>query len=126
MKAVMKLVKPTRPSPTPEDDEVLSPALTRRLKRQVKDLRDPARYVLVSAFSPRFLLYYSVSDDTYCLNDFSRATLFKRVIIARVVMASLGRGHALMRVRLKKGGGLTRVTPLRELLRSRRSRSSKR
>jgi hypothetical protein len=119
----MKTPRPTRRSRLPEDDEPLSPALIRKLTKQVKDLRDPTRYLIVSALGPRFLLYYSVSDDTYGMNDFSRATQFKRPEIARAVMASLGGGQVLMKVRLKKAGGLVRLTPLRELLRSRRSRS---
>jgi hypothetical protein len=125
LKVFVKTPRPRRRSSRPEDDEPLPPALTRELKRRMKDLHDPTRYVVVSAFSPRFLLYYSLSNDTYSMNDFTHATLFKRPSIARAVMGSLGSGHVLMKVRMKKGGGLTRVTPLRELLRSSRSRSCK-
>ena len=48
-----------------EDFEPLSPAQIRELERRVRDSRDPIRYMLVSEFSRRFILYYNVSDDVY-------------------------------------------------------------
>ncbi len=99
-----------------ESDEPVSPASLRELKRRLKDARDPTRYVIVSAFGPRFLLYYNVVDGAYPLNDLSHATLFKRLAEARAVMACLGDGHAVMTVRQTKDGRVKRLTPLRTLL----------
>jgi len=99
-----------------ESDEPVSPAFLRELKRRLKDARDPTRYVIVSAFGPRFLLYYNVADGAYPLNNLAHATLFKRLAEARAVMACLGDGHAVMTVRQTKDGHVKRLTPLRALL----------
>ncbi len=109
-----------------ERDEPVSPAFLRELKRRLKDARDPTRYVIVSAFGPRFLLYYNVLDGAYPLNDLSHATLFKRLAEAKAVMACLSEGHAVMTVRLTKDGRVKRLTPLRMLLRETERRSHKR
>jgi hypothetical protein len=61
-----------------EDEAHLSPEWIRELKRRVKDSRDPVRYMLVSEFSRKFILYYDVTSGTYAMNDASRGTLFKR------------------------------------------------
>jgi hypothetical protein len=50
----------------------------RELDGRVKDLDDTTRYLLLSAFGPRFALYYNVSSDTYGMNEPVHATLFKR------------------------------------------------
>ncbi|MHB8799387.1 MAG: hypothetical protein ACYDBY_13080 [Thermoanaerobaculia bacterium] len=105
------------PSDSREIDAPLSPAVLRELKRRLKDARDPTRYVIVSAFGPRFLLYYDVVDGAYPVNDLSRATHFKRLAEARAVMACLGDGHAVMTVRRTRDGGVKRLTPLRMLFR---------
>ncbi len=104
----------------------MSPAFLRELKRRLKDARDPTRYVIVSAFGPRFLLYYNVADGAYPLNDLSHATLFKRLAEAKAVMACLGDGHVVVTVRLAKDGRVNRLTPLRTLLRETERRSPKR
>ena len=66
--------------PVDEDDiEPLSPAQIRELTRRVRDSRDPIRYMLVSEFSRRFILYYNISDDVYAMNDPAGGTLFKRL-----------------------------------------------
>jgi hypothetical protein len=77
---------------------------------------DPTRYVIVSAFSPRFLLFYDVTSNSYPMNDLRSATLFKRRSVAHAVLSALGGGHVLMTVRVAKDGAITRVTPLREIL----------
>ena len=58
-----------------DDDSQLSPEWIRELKRRVKDSRDPVRYMLVSEFTRKFILYYDVTSDTYAMNDASRGTL---------------------------------------------------
>src|SRR5438094_8969449 len=67
------------PELTDEDFEPLSPAQIRELERRVRDSRDPIRYMLVSEFSRRFILYYNVSDDVYAMNDPAGGPLFKRL-----------------------------------------------
>jgi hypothetical protein len=103
-----------------DDDPQLSPEWIRELKRRVKDSRDPVRYMLVSEFSPKFILYYDVTSDTYVMNDPSRGTLFKRRDAAESVRALLGKGVAIVRFTIK-GGKLKRLSPFRGL-RSRRQR----
>jgi hypothetical protein len=107
------------PKENVDDDSQLSPGWIRELKRRVKDSRDPVRYMLVSEFSPKFILYYDVTSDTYVMNDPSRGTLFKRREIAESVKAHLGKGVALVKFTLK-GGRLKRLSPFRGMrLRSR-------
>jgi hypothetical protein len=72
--------------------------------------------VIVSAFSRRFLLYYDASGDSYPANEVGRATLFKRLSVARAVMGVLGDHHALMKVRLRKDGSIERLTSVRAVL----------
>ena len=65
----------------PLDDEGCEPlrkAEVRELQRRLEDSRDPTRYLLVSAFGPRFKLYYNLSDDVFAINEPRCATLFKR------------------------------------------------
>jgi len=63
----------------------------------LRDSRDPVRYVLVSEFSRKFILYYDVTSDTFAMNDASRGTLFKRREVAESVKAHLGKGVALVK-----------------------------
>ena len=101
------------------EDHRLSPEWIRELKRRIKDSRDPVRYMLVSEFSRKFILYYDVSSDTFAMNIPSRGTLFKRREIAESVKAHLGKGVALVKFTVK-GGRLKRLSPLRGMrLRSR-------
>ena len=105
-----------------DDDSQLSPEWIRELKRRVKDSRDPVRYMLVSEFSRKFILYYDVSTDTFAMNIPSRGTLFKRREIAESVKDHLGQGIALVKFTIK-GGRLKRLSPLRGMrLRTRSAR----
>jgi hypothetical protein len=102
-----------------DDDSQLSPEWIRELKRRVKDSRDPVRYMLVSEFGRRFILYYNVTTDTFAMNDASRGTLFKRSEVAKRVKAHLGKSVALVKFTIK-GGRLKRLSPFRGMrLRSR-------
>jgi hypothetical protein len=101
------------------DDAPLSPEWITEIKRRVTDSRDPVRYMLVSEFSRRFILYYNVTTDTFAMNDASRGTLFKRREVAESVKAHLGKGIALVKFTVK-GGRLKRLSPFRGMrLRSR-------
>src|SRR5215831_2775066 len=95
-----------------DDDSQLSPEWIRELKRRVKYSRDPVRYMLVSEFSRKFILYYDVTTDTFAMNDASRGTLFKRREIAKSVKTHLGKGVALVKFTVK-GGKLKRLSPFR-------------
>jgi hypothetical protein len=103
-------------------DHRLSPEWIKELKRRVKDSRDPVRYMLVSEFSRKFILYYDVTTNTFAMNDVSRGTLFKRREIAESVKAHLGKGVALVRFTVK-GGRLKRLSPFRGMLLPSRSMS---
>ena len=96
------------------EDHRLSPEWIRELKRRVKDSRDPVRYMLVSEFSRKFILYYDVTSDTYVMNDASRGTLFKRREVAESVKAYLGEGVALVKFTVK-GSRLKRLSPFRRM-----------
>ena len=76
------------------------------LDRRVKDLHDRTRYLLVSAFSPKFALYYNVSEDTYGMNEPVHATLFKRRAAALAVKRLLGGGVEIARCRVDRRGRL--------------------
>ena len=68
----------TLPPPGKDDPDPLSPAHIVRVRRQLVDLDDRTRYLLVSTIGPRFVLYYQVTSDTYIMNEPALATLFKR------------------------------------------------
>jgi hypothetical protein len=57
-------------------DDELTPAQRRELQRRIDDLDDPTRFLLVSQLTPRFALYYNVTDDVYVMNDPKGGTLF--------------------------------------------------
>lgn len=95
-----------------EDLEPLSPAQIRELKRRVRDSRDPIRYMLVSEYSRRFILYYNVSDDVYAMNDPAGGTLFKRLKTAENVKKHLGKGTSIVKY-TTEGGKLKRLSPYR-------------
>jgi hypothetical protein len=89
-----------------EDEPPLTRAQMQELDRRVKDLHDRARYLLVSAFSPRFALYYNVSEDTYGMNEPSHATLFKRRAAALAIKRLLGGRVEIARCRVDRRGRL--------------------
>ena len=70
-----------------EDNLELSPEQIRELKKRVKDLEDPVRYVIHSDLLPggRWRMFLNVSDDTWC-DDINTATSFKRPHYARAVI----------------------------------------
>jgi len=70
------------------------------------DLDDATRYLLVSQITPRFALYYNVSDDVYVMNDPRRATLFKRRKAALAVKALLRGSVRLLRCKSKLVNGV--------------------
>lgn len=113
--AKTKPVPPTVSEPaTPEvEDWELSKAQIRELKRRVRDLDDPRRFVLASEFLPSFVLYYDVSNNLYVMNDLSAATVFKKRKAAMAIKALLGKGVRIVECLKLKSGKLKRVTPVR-------------
>jgi hypothetical protein len=106
------------------DFEPLSPAQIRELERRVRDSRDPIRYMLVSEFSRRFILYYNVSDDVYAMNDPAGGTLFKRLKTAQSVKKFLGKSTSIVKFTTKRGK-LKRLSPYHGIWDKRRSSKSR-
>ncbi len=94
------------------DEEPLSRAQIKILERRIRDSRDPIRYMLVSEFSRRFILYYNVSDDVFAMNKPSGGTLFKRRQAAERVKKLLGKRISIVKF-TTKGGELRRLSPYR-------------
>lgn len=91
------------------DGEELPPLTAAQLKetrRRIADLDDRARYILVSAFTPKFVLIYNVSEDTYGSHAPTHASLFKRRKTAAAVARLLGRGIEILPCRVDKRGRL--------------------
>ena len=93
-----------------KDEEPLSPATIRELKRRLRDSRDPVRYMLVSEFSRRFMLYYNVSSHTFAMNEPGEGTLFKRREAAESVKKILSKRVSIVKY-TTKGGKLKRLSP---------------
>ena len=117
------MTKLRKPEPAVENEEDLSPALIKELRRRILDSRDPVRYMLVSEFSRRFMLYYYVSSDSYVMNEPSKGTLFKRREAAESVKRLLGSGVSVVKF-TTKGSKLKRLSPYRGLWTRRRKRNA--
>lgn len=92
-----------------EDRNPFSPEEIKELERRIRDSRDSVRYMLVSEFSRRFILYYNVSDDMFAMNKPSGGTLFKRREAAERVKELLGKGVSIVKY-TTKGGKLKRLS----------------
>ena len=78
------------------DDEQFPPLSAKEfaeLKRRVADSLDPTRYVIVSAFSRRFCLYYLPESGNYIMNEITLEAMFKRKAEALAVAKVLDRGR---------------------------------
>jgi len=85
-------------------DPALTAAEKRELDRQMKDLDDPTRYLLVSSLVPGFSLYYMLADDAYVLNDPRSATLFKRRAAALKIKELLRSGVFVVPCKVDRHG----------------------
>lgn len=103
------------------DDGKLSRAWARELARRVRDSRNPVRYMLVSEFNRKFILYYDVSHDAFVMNDPSLGTLFKRREAAESVRKLLGRNVTVVKFTTRRGK-LRRLSPFRGYALRRRTR----
>jgi hypothetical protein len=100
-------LRPERPDTSVTDDvDPLTPAQVRGLRKQIKDMDDPARFLIVSGFTRRMTLYYNVSSDTFGMNDPTMGTLFKRRAAAEVVKGLLSSGVEVLRCRVDRRGRL--------------------
>lgn len=61
------------------------------LQRRIVDLEDPTRYMIKTdiGFTGSFILWYSITDDTWC-SDQPSGTMFKREAYAQVVLNAMG------------------------------------
>lgn len=84
--------------------EPLSRSQLRELRRRIRDVEDRTRYLLVSAFTRRFVLYYDVSNDTFAMNAPSSGTLFKRRTAAIAIQRLLRPGVEVVRCRADRRG----------------------
>ena len=94
------------------DDWDLTPGQIKELNRSIKDMDDPVRYLIVSEYGRRFILYYNVSDDTFAFNDPAGGTLFKRRAAAESVRKFLRSAVNIAKFSIK-GRRLKRISPFR-------------
>ena len=76
-----------------DDFPPLTKAQLAELKRRVAEHDDPTRYLVVSAFSKRFALYYEVEINGYTHNRPEDATAFKSLDVAQAVLKALSKGR---------------------------------
>ena len=106
-------------SKLPGDEPPLSREWKKEIARRVKDFDDPLRYMLVSEFTRKFILYYNVTSDSFAMNDPTLGTLFKRRQAAESVKKLLGRGVTVVKFTAKRGK-LKRLSPFVGILRQSR------
>jgi|CXWL01.1.fsa_nt_gi hypothetical protein len=94
------------------NDPDLTLGQIRELDRRIKDMDDPVRYLIVSEFGPRFVLYYNVSDDTFAHNSPAGGTLFKRRSAAEGIRKLLRSTVTIAKFTIK-GKRLKRISPMR-------------
>jgi hypothetical protein len=71
----------------------ISKANAAELDRILDEMDDPTRYLVVSAFTKRFVLYYNVEDNCFAQNRPEGGTAFKTIDVARAVLAALSIGR---------------------------------
>jgi hypothetical protein len=113
------LASPHADKPGPDDDEEpIAPAFRRELERRLRDIEDPTRYIVVSAFFKNFVLYYNALENTYGMNNLSYGTAFKSLKVAQAVCRVMGSGNTLIEVRRTKSGAIKRTTSLEHAVRA--------
>jgi hypothetical protein len=70
---------------SPRRDSELSKSQLRELDRRLRDYRNPTRYLLATVFTPKFVLYYNISNDTFGMTNPDLGTLFKRRAAAMAI-----------------------------------------
>lgn len=112
-------------APVVDPDEPLSSEWTREIKRRVRDLESPVRYIISSAISPKFVFFYNASTDTFAVNKPENGTLFKRREVAMRVAEALGKGHRAVKF-TTRNGVLKRLSPYNYRLGGGRKKVAKR
>jgi len=92
--------KPVETKPNQSEEWPLTASQIRELNRRVDDLNDRTRYLLVSLFTRRLVLYYDVSRDVWAANDPAAGTLFKRRAAAAAIKALLRDSVRVVRCRV--------------------------
>jgi hypothetical protein len=90
----------------PDDIPPLTKGQIRKLERRIRDSDDRTQYLLASVMTPRFILYYNLSDDDYAMNEPDHATLFKRRPTAAAIRDLMGGRVEIVRCRVNKRGKL--------------------
>ena len=118
---------------TSRDPDPLSKSQIRELGRRLRDYRDPTRYLLSTVFTPKFVLYYNVSNDTFGMTNPDSGTLFKRRAAATAIRRLLRAGVQIVECRADRHGrviksSLPRLRPTwrRSLARARHQRTANR
>jgi hypothetical protein len=89
---------------TGADPEPLSKSQLRELDRRLRDSRNPTRYLLASVFTPKFVLFYNVSNDTFGMSDPDLGTLFKLRAAAMAIRRLLRPGLQIVECRADRNG----------------------
>lgn len=63
------------------------------IRREIKQIRNPARYVVYEQPGPGWRLFLNISGDTFTPNDWTQATLFKQERIARLIAKAYSRSR---------------------------------
>jgi hypothetical protein len=85
-------------------DSELSKSQLRELDRRLRDYRNPTRYLLATVFTPRFVLYYNVSNDTFGMTEPDLGTLFKRRAAAMAIRRLLRPDVRIVECRVDRHG----------------------
>jgi hypothetical protein len=96
--------------PGQAEDWALTASQIRELNRRIADLDNRTRYLLVSPFTRRFVLYYDVSRDVWAANDPAGGTLFKRRAAAAAIKALLRDSVRIVRCRVDARDRLIRTS----------------
>ncbi|MHB8742192.1 MAG: hypothetical protein ACYC9L_03625 [Sulfuricaulis sp.] len=104
-----------KPRTTVSHDTDLTPQQYREIRRQIKYLDNPVRYVVYAGLSRgRFRCYLNVCTDLFWWS-WSRATLFKQERVARLVAKAYSIGPKFLlhvtRVKITAPGKETRRSP---------------
>lgn len=108
-----------------DGDLSISSEWAKEIKRRVREMESPIRYIITSALSRRFVSYYNVSTDTFAVNNPEQGTLFKRQEVAACVAEILGPGYAVMKFTIRNGV-LKRLSPYQYRLGSSRRKKTQR
>jgi hypothetical protein len=87
-----------------EDPDLFNKSQLAELRKQIKDSRDPARYMIKSGLYEvvKRNFYYNVSDDVWTTAQ-AEGTLFKRIEAAEAILSLLNEDDTIIQVVAKAG-----------------------